>query len=67
VAVIIFAIQNIHTADLSFLGIHLVLPLSLALLLAAVAGCLLTLAAGPARAARARKVLRRTRPGPTRS
>jgi uncharacterized integral membrane protein len=63
VVAIIFAIQNIHAANLSFLGIHLVLPLAIALFLAAVAGSLLTIAAGPARAARARKFLRHSRPG----
>jgi uncharacterized integral membrane protein len=64
VVAIIFAIQNIHSADLSFLGIHLVLPLAVALLLAAVVGSLLTIAAGPARAAQARKFLRHGRSGP---
>jgi uncharacterized integral membrane protein len=64
VIAIIFAIQNIHSANISFLGVHLLLPLAVALLLAAVAGSLLTIAAGPARTARLRKLLRhgQTRP-----
>jgi uncharacterized integral membrane protein len=58
VIAIIFTIQNIHAANISFLGIHLLLPTAVALLLAAVAGSLLTIAAGPARTARLRKLLR---------
>jgi uncharacterized integral membrane protein len=61
---IIFVIQNIHAANISFLGIHLLLPLVLALFAAAVAGSLLTIAAGPARIMRVRKFLRRGEPGP---
>jgi peptidoglycan/LPS O-acetylase OafA/YrhL len=40
---VIFILQNAHSADISFLGVHLVLPLAAALLMAA---------AGPARVAR---------------
>jgi uncharacterized integral membrane protein len=61
---IIFVIQNFHAANVSFLGIHLLLPLVLALFAAAVAGSLLTIAAGPARTARVRQFLRRGQPGP---
>jgi len=57
-------IQNIHAANISLLGIHLLLPLALALFLAAAAGSLLTIAAGPARTARVRKFLRRGQAGP---
>jgi uncharacterized integral membrane protein len=64
VVAIIFVIQNIHAANISLLGIHLLLPLALALFLAAAAGSLLTIAAGPARTARVRKILRRGQPGP---
>jgi uncharacterized integral membrane protein len=49
---VIFTIQNVHGANISFLGVHLVLPLAGALLLAAIAGSLLTVAAGPARITR---------------
>jgi hypothetical protein len=61
---IIFVIQNIHAANISFLGIHLLLPLVLALFAAAMAGSLLTIAAGPARIVRVRKFLRAASPGP---
>ncbi len=42
-------------ANISFLRVHLVLPLAGALLLAAVVGSLLTVAAGPARITRLRR------------
>lgn len=56
---VIFIIQNVHAANISFLGVHLVLPLAGALLLAAVVGSLLTVAAGPARITRLRQIMRR--------
>jgi lipopolysaccharide assembly protein A len=56
---VIFIIQNVHAANISFLGVHLVLPLAGALLLAAIAGSMLTVAAGPARITRLRQVMRR--------
>jgi uncharacterized integral membrane protein len=56
---VIFIIQNVHAADISFLGVHLVLPLAGALLLAAIAGSLLTVAAGPARISRLRQIMER--------
>ena len=56
---VIFIIQNVHAANISFLGVHLVLPLAGALLLAAIAGSLLTVAAGPARITRLRQIMRR--------
>ena len=62
VVAIIFVIQNIHAANISFLGIHLLLPLALALFLATVAGSLLTIAAGQSRTAQVRKFLRRGQP-----
>ena len=55
----IFIIQNAHAANISFLGVHLVLPLAAALLLAAIAGALLMAAAGPARITQLRQVIRR--------
>ena len=54
---VIFIIQNVHAANISFLGVHLRLPLAAALLLAATAGSLLTLAAGPARISRLRQIM----------
>src|SRR5580700_8119855 len=52
---VIFTIQNVHAANISFLGVHLVLPLAGALVLAAIAGSLLTIAAGPTRITRLRQ------------
>jgi uncharacterized integral membrane protein len=59
IVAVIFIIQNVHAANISFLGVHLVLPLAGALLLAAIAGSLLTVAAGPARITRLRQIIRR--------
>jgi uncharacterized integral membrane protein len=56
---VIFIIQNVHAANISFLGVHLVLPLAGALFLAAIAGSLLTVAAGPARIAQLRQAMGR--------
>ena len=63
---VIFIIQNVHAANISFPGIHLVLPLAGALLLAAIAGSPLTVAAGPARITQLRQITRRGPPGPYR-
>ena len=57
VVAVIFIVQNVHAANISFLGVHLVLPLAGALLLAAIAGSLLTVAAGPARISRLRQIM----------
>jgi uncharacterized integral membrane protein len=59
VVAVIFIIQNAHAVNISFLGVHLVLPLAGALLLAAIAGSLLTVAAGPVRITRLRQSMRR--------
>jgi putative membrane protein len=59
--VMIFIIQNAHAANISFLGIHLVLPLAVALILAAVAGALLMAVAGTARITQLRLIMRRAR------
>jgi putative membrane protein len=59
IVVVIFIIQNAHAANISFLGIHLVLPLAGALLLAAIAGALAMAAAGPARITQLRQFIRR--------
>ena len=58
VVAVIFIIQNAHAANISFLGVHLVLPLAAALLLAAIAGALATAAAGPARITQLRQIIR---------
>jgi lipopolysaccharide assembly protein A len=58
IAAVIFTIQNVHAANISFLGVHLVLPLAGALLLAAIAGSLATVAAGPARITKLRQIMR---------
>jgi uncharacterized integral membrane protein len=50
---VVFIIQNAHSANMSFLGVHPVLPL------AAIAGALLMAAAGPARATQLRQIIRR--------
>src|ERR1700683_3836887 len=60
VVAVIFIVQNAHAANISFLGVHLVLPLAAALLLAAVAGALAMAAAGLARGTQLRKVTRRS-------
>ncbi len=59
VVAVIFIIQNAHTANISFLGVHVVLPLAAALLLAAIAGALLMAAAGPPRITQLRQTIRR--------
>ena len=59
VVAVIFIIQNANAANISFLGVHLVLPLAAALLLAAITGVLLMAAAGPARVTQLRQIIRR--------
>jgi uncharacterized integral membrane protein len=59
VVAVVFMIQNAHAANISFLGVHLVLPLAAALLLAAIAGALAMAAAGPARVTHLRQIIRR--------
>ena len=61
IVVVIFIIQNPHAVNISFLGVHLVLPLAVALLLAAVAGALVMVAAGTARITQLRRMMRRDR------
>jgi uncharacterized integral membrane protein len=58
IVAMIFISQNVHAANISFLGMHLVLPLAGALLLAAIAGSLLTVAAEQARITRLRQIMR---------
>ena len=59
VVAVIFIIQNAHAANISFLGVHLVLPLAAALFLAAITGALLMAAAGPARVTQLRQIIQR--------
>ena len=61
IVVMIFIIQNAHAVNISFLGAHLQLSLAVALLLAAIAGALLMAAAGTARIAQLRRIMRRDR------
>ncbi len=61
IVVVIFIIQNPHAVNISFLGVHLVLPLAMALLLAAIAGALVMVAAGTARITQLRRIMRRER------
>ena len=61
VVAVVFIIQNAHSANISFLGVHLVLPLAAALLLAAIAGTLAMAAVGTARITQLRQIIRRDR------
>lgn len=63
---VIFIIQNAHAANISFLGVQLVLPLAAALLLAAITGALAMAAAGPARITQLRQIIRHA-PGKVRA
>jgi uncharacterized integral membrane protein len=58
VVAVIFIIQNAHAANISFLGVHLILPLAAALFLAAIAGALAMATAGPARITQLRQIIR---------
>ncbi len=64
VVVTIFIIQNVRAVNVSFLGVHVLLSLALALILAVVVGALAMVAAGPARVTWLRQIARRSRPGP---
>jgi uncharacterized integral membrane protein len=61
VLLLIFILQNGHTVDVSYMGVHGHLPLGVALLLAAVAGVLLTAMAGSARIMQLRATARKHR------
>src|ERR1700684_2906535 len=58
IVAVIFIVQNAHAANISFLGVHLVLPLAAALLLAALGAALSMIAVGPARITRLRHTIR---------
>ena len=58
VLLVVFLIQNSRTVDISFFGAHLRVSLAVAMLVAAVAGALVTGAAGTARIAQLRNSMR---------
>lgn len=58
VLLVVFMIQNSRTVDVKFFGAHLRVSLAVAMLVAAVAGALVTGAAGTARIAQLRNTMR---------
>jgi putative membrane protein len=62
VLLVVFLVQNAHTVEIHFLGAHLRVSLAVAMLSAAVAGALITGAAGTARIAQLRRSRRRSGP-----
>ena len=58
---LIFILQNSHSVDISYLGLHSRLPLGVALLLSTVCGVLLVVLAGTARILQLRAAARRHR------
>jgi uncharacterized integral membrane protein len=58
VLLVVFLIQNSRTVDVKFFGAHLRMSLAVAMLVAAVAGALVTGAAGTARIAQLRNSMR---------
>ena len=67
VLLVVFLAQNAHTVEIHFLGAHLHVSLAVAILAAAVAGALITGAAGTARIAQLRRSRRTSAtPGPRR-
>jgi lipopolysaccharide assembly protein A len=63
VLLVVFLIQNAHTVEIHFLGAHLRVSLAVAMLAAAVAGALITGAAGTARIAQLRRSRRTSATG----
>jgi uncharacterized integral membrane protein len=61
VALIVFLAQNAGATKISFFSLHGRFPLAVAMLAAAVAGCLLTLMVGSTRILQLRRVVRRRR------
>ena len=61
VAILVFILQNLQSADLSFLVFHGRLPLAVALLFAMILGAVIVLASGAARILQLRGVARRAR------
>jgi uncharacterized integral membrane protein len=66
VAFIVFLLQNTAGVKVSFLGMHATLPLAVGLLIAMVAGVVLTLIVGTARITQLRRLARRRRRQDTR-
>jgi uncharacterized integral membrane protein len=60
ILLVIFIAQNAHAVHITFFGAHGSVSLAVALLVAAVAGALVTAAAGTVRIARFRRTMRRT-------
>jgi uncharacterized integral membrane protein len=60
ILLMIFIVQNAHAVPITFFGAHASVSLAAALLVAAVAGALVTTAAGTARTTRLRHTMRRT-------
>ncbi|MFL6055161.1 MAG: lipopolysaccharide assembly protein LapA domain-containing protein [Actinoallomurus sp.] len=61
IAVIVFILQNTRSVQVSFLGMHGALPLAVGLLIAMVAGVVVTLVLGTARITQLRRLARRRR------
>ncbi|HZT68060.1 MAG TPA: lipopolysaccharide assembly protein LapA domain-containing protein [Acidimicrobiales bacterium] len=59
VLLLVFILENAHSVNVGFLGAHLQLPLSVALLLAGVGGALLVGAVGAGRIAQLRRAVHR--------
>src|SRR5690348_5584746 len=60
ILLVIFIVQNAHAVHITFLGAHASVSLAAALLVAAVAGALVAVAADTARIAQLRRTMRRT-------
>lgn len=67
VLLVVFLAQNAHTVEIHFLGAQLHVSLAVAMLAAAVAGALITGAAGTARVAQLRRSRRTSGPAADRS
>lgn len=61
IALIVFALQNLHTMQVSFLGLHGTLPAAVALLIAMVAGVVPGMVFGAARTTQVRRPAHRRR------
>ena len=61
IAFIVFILQNTGSVRVSFLGMHGALPLAVGLLIAMVAGVVVTLVLGTARITQVRRLARRSR------
>jgi uncharacterized integral membrane protein len=61
IAFIVFIMQNTRSVEVSFLGMHGALPLAVGLLIAMVAGVVITLVIGTARITQVRRLARRRR------